>query len=48
MISNVPSSPSLGSFATGRPLYIQCSYPGQRQIKIVTAREPLLTEWINY
>ena len=43
-----PSCLILGLTKTGRPLHIQCSYPGRSLIKIVTVYEPAPTEWINY
>ena len=43
-----PSCLVLDFTEAGRPLHIQCSYPRQPLIKIVTVYEPDPTEWINY
>ena len=38
----------LGFTRRGRPLHIQCSYPGRPLIKIVTVYEPDDNFWIGY
>jgi hypothetical protein len=43
-----PSCLVFGVTKAGRPLHIQCSYPAQPLIKIITAYEPDKDLWIDY
>ena len=43
-----PSCLILGYTKVGRPLHIQCSYPGRLLIKIVTVYEPDSNLWIDF
>jgi len=43
-----PSCMILGFTDSGRPLHIQCSYPGRQLIKIITLYQPDPELWIGY
>lgn len=43
-----PSCLIAGFTVNGRPLHVQCSYPGRPLIKVVTVYEPDSDEWIDY
>ena len=43
-----PSCLILGFTKTGRPLHIQCSYPGRPLLKIITLYEPDSDLWIDF
>ena len=43
-----PSCLVLGRTRAGRPLHIQCSYPSQPLIKIITLYEPDPAHWIDF
>jgi hypothetical protein len=38
----------LGFTKSGRPLHLQCSYPGRPLIKIITLYEPDSDLWVDY
>jgi hypothetical protein len=42
-----PSCLILGFTKTGRPLHVQCSYPGRPLIKIITLYEPDQDLWVD-
>ena len=42
-----PSCLILGFTKVGRPLHLQCSYPGRKIIKIITLYEPNPNFWLN-
>ena len=43
-----PSCLVLGFTRTGRPLHIQCSYPGRPLVKIITLYEPDPKRWLDF
>ena len=43
-----PSCLILGFTKAGRPLHVQCSYPGRPLIKIVTLYEPGPDLWVDF
>ena len=43
-----PSCLIMGYTDNNRPIHIQCSYPTQSLIKIVTVYEPSKKEWSNF
>ena len=42
-----PSCLILGYTDTGRPLHVQCAYPGPTRVKIVTIYEPDPSRWTD-
>ncbi|MBN1395446.1 MAG: DUF4258 domain-containing protein [Pirellulales bacterium] len=43
-----PSCLILGFTSAGRPLHVQCSYPGRPLIKIITLYQPDPTLWTEF
>lgn len=43
-----PSCLLMGYTIAGRPLHIQCTYPGEARLKIVTLYQPDPERWIGF
>lgn len=43
-----PSCLIFGTTSAGRPLHVQCSYPSQTPVGIITLYEPTLDRWIYF
>ena len=43
-----PSCLLLGFSNSGRPLHLQCSYPGRSLVKIITLYEPDPDRWVDF
>jgi len=43
-----PSCLIFGLTSRGRPLHVQCTYPGIPMIKIITVYEPAPKRWIDF
>lgn len=43
-----PSCLICGTTRQNRPIHIQCSYPSQSIVKVITVYQPDPTQWIDY